>query len=57
CETRQRTPEPSSGNLRLRMRPRVHAQAVQAAAIRGLSLNAWIEEAILRTARLEVPRA
>lgn len=43
-----------SGELRLRMAPRTHAKAVMAAEARGMSLNAWIEEAMRRTARLDL---
>ncbi len=43
-----------SGELRLRMSPRTHAKASMAAEARGMSLNAWIEEAMRRTARLDL---
>lgn len=43
-----------SGALRLRMSPRTHARAAMAAEARGMSLNAWIEEAMRRTARLDL---
>lgn len=49
-------PEPAlrGGGVRLRMRPRVHHLAVQAAAARGMSLNAWMEQAAERMARSEL---
>jgi predicted HicB family RNase H-like nuclease len=47
CEKTGRQPErPASGRLLLRLPPAQHAAAVVAAAAAGLSLNAWISEAI-----------
>ena len=43
-----------SGELRLRMSPRTHRIAAMAAEARGMSLNAWIEEAMRRTGRLDL---
>ncbi len=43
-----------SGELRLRMSPRTHRIGAMAAEARGMSLNAWIEEAMLRTGRLDL---
>jgi predicted HicB family RNase H-like nuclease len=51
----RRPPEPlGTGGLRLRIRPRVHHLVVQAAAARGMTLNAWMEDAALRMARSEL---
>ncbi len=43
-----------SGKLQLRMAPRTHRIAAMAAEARGMSLNAWIEEAMRRTGRLDL---
>lgn len=43
CKQRGEEPEKSySGNLRLRLSPDLHAQLAHLAAIKGLSLNAFI---------------
>ena len=55
CAVFGRKPQRShSGELRLRMSPRTHARAAMAAEARGMSLNGWIEEAMRRTARVDL---
>lgn len=45
CEERGKTPERTySGNLRLRLKPDLHAKLAQEAGIRGISLNSLILE-------------
>lgn len=47
CKKRDEEPErPFSGKLNLRLDPELHRKAFVAAKTEGLSLNAWIAEAI-----------
>ncbi len=47
CKKLKRTPEkPFSGKLALRLPPEVHAKAAYEAQCSGLSLNAWIKQAV-----------
>ncbi len=50
------TPEkPASGKLMLRVNPNVHAAALKAAALSGISLNKWAEQALSSATRLGSP--
>jgi predicted HicB family RNase H-like nuclease len=52
CAERSEEPEkPCSGKFPVRVSPELHEQAARAAKMAGLSLNAWVAEAM--TARLE----
>jgi predicted HicB family RNase H-like nuclease len=42
--------KPASGKLMLRIAPDVHAAALKAAAISGVSLNKWAEKVLQRAA-------
>ncbi len=47
CEQLGTPPEkPASGKLMLRVAPTVHAAALKAAAVSGVSLNKWAEQAL-----------
>ena len=47
CESIGQKPEkPASGKLMLRVAPDVHAAALKAAALSGVSLNKWAERAL-----------
>ncbi len=47
CEKKRRSPEkPFSGNLMLRVPPEIHREAALEAEYRGISLNAFLNEAI-----------
>ena len=47
CEQLGTAPEkPASGKLMLRVEPSVHAAALKAAALSGVSLNKWAEHAL-----------
>lgn len=49
CKKKKRSPEkPFSGNLLLRVPPQVHKEATIEAKNRGISLNAFLNEVILR---------
>lgn len=52
CAELDSAPEkPSSGKMKLRVAPKVHAAALKAAARAGVSLNKWAEQAIGAAAR------
>jgi predicted HicB family RNase H-like nuclease len=47
CERSGKEPEkPFSGQVTLRIQPRLHASIAKAAELSGKSLNAWVEEAL-----------
>lgn len=49
CQELNRAPEkPFSGKLALRLPPEVHERAAREAKYDGLSLNAWVNKAILQ---------
>ena len=57
CRAFERPTQASaSGKLLLRMRPGVHRRAMDAAAARKVSVNRWIEDAIMRAAAAELRR-
>lgn len=52
CKKKKRTPEkPFSGNLMLRISPEIHKKMTIEAKQRGLSLNAFLNELIVREVR------
>jgi len=49
CEKLGRSPNKAySGQLRLRIEPELHARAALCADAKGISLNSWLSDAILR---------
>ena len=51
CRKSGKQPErPFSGKVMFRISPEIHARAVLAAQLRGISLNQWAEEALERAA-------
>ena len=56
CEHLGAAPEkPASGKLMLRVAPEVHAAALKAAALGGVSLNKWAEQALVAASRRSAP--
>ncbi len=52
CLKTGKPPErPCSGKLMLRVDPKVHAGALRAAELAGISLNQWSEQALAKAAR------
>jgi len=53
CKARGESPErPFSGKFNLRLEPELHREAYIASRLSGLSLNAWVAEAIKHEAHL-----
>ncbi len=51
CEKLGKSPEkPCSGKLMLRVDPKVHARALRAAELAGVSLNQWSEKVLAKAA-------
>ena len=58
CAAANKPPEkPYSGRVMFRVSPDIHARAVLAAQMRGLSLNQWAEEAMEKQADTDLPGA
>ena len=56
CEKKGRSPEkPFSGNLMLRLPPKIHQDATIEAKYRGISLNAFLAEIISKEVQKKTP--
>ncbi len=50
-ETGKKPDKPYSGEIKLRLGPELHREVATAAALSGLSLNAWMKKALERQAQ------